>query len=95
MNSISLSENVQPLSEFRKRSAEFIQRIKEDKKPILLTQHGKSAAVLMDVAEFERITSKMELMENILEAEGQIKRGESYTLEEAKERLEKHMSRWE
>ncbi|MDZ7773443.1 MAG: type II toxin-antitoxin system Phd/YefM family antitoxin [Balneolaceae bacterium] len=95
MNTISLSEDVQPLSEFRKRSAEFIQRIKEDKQPILLTQHGKSAAVLMDVAEFERMTNKIQLLEEILEAEGQIKRGESYTLEEAKERLEKHKSKWE
>ena len=94
MNTISLSEDVQPLSEFRKRSAEFIQRIKEDKQPILLTQHGKSAAVLMDVSEFERMTDKIQLLEGILEAEGQIKRGESYTMEEAKERLEKHLSKW-
>lgn len=94
MNTISLTEDVQPLSEFRKRSAEFIKRIKDDRQPILLTQHGKSAAVLMDVSEFERMNQKIELLEGILEAKTQVERGETYTLEEARERLEKHLSKW-
>ena len=52
MNQISISKDIEPLSEFRKRSADFLKRIKEEKQPIVLTHHGKSAAVLMDVTEY-------------------------------------------
>lgn len=91
---ISLSDDVEPLSEFRKKSADFVKRLKKDKQPILLTQHGKSAAVLMDVSEYERVTRKMEMLEDLLEAKQQVEKGETYTLDEAKERIEKHLSKW-
>jgi len=94
MNTISISKDIEPLSEFRKRSAEFIKRLKKEKHPIVLTQHGKSAAVLIDVTEFERFTNRLELLEDLLEAKQQVEKGQTYTLEEAKERIENHISKW-
>jgi prevent-host-death family protein len=94
MNSISISKDIEPLSEFRKRSADFIKRLKKEKQPIVLTQHGKSAAVLMDVSEYERFSHKLELLEDLLEAKQQVERGQTYTIEEGRERIEKHLSKW-
>jgi hypothetical protein len=37
---------------------------------------------------------KLDLMEELMEAERQIARGEVYTHEEAKKRIEKHLARW-
>ncbi len=91
---ISISKDIEPLSEFRKKSADFVKRLKKDKQPIILTQHGKSAAVLMDVTEFERFTKKMEMLEDLLEAKQQVDQGKTYTMTEAKERIEKHLSKW-
>jgi len=91
---ISISKDVEPLSEFRKSSADFIKRLKKDKQPILLTQHGKSAAVLMDVAEYERVSKKLGLLEDLLEAKQQVEQGDTYTMEEAEERISKHLSKW-
>lgn len=91
---ISISKAIEPLSEFRKRSADFIKRLKEEKQPIILTQHGKSAAVLMDVSEYERQTKKMVLLEDLLEAKQQIEHGETYSMDEARKRIEKHLSKW-
>lgn len=91
---ISISKDIEPLSEFRKRSAEFIQRLKKEKQPIILTQHGKSAAVLMDVSEYERFTKKMEMLEDLLEAKQQVEQGKTYSMDEARERIEKHLSKW-
>ena len=65
---ISITNDIEPLSEFRKNSADFVKRLKREKQPIVLTQHGKSAAVLMDVSEYERVTKKMEMLEDLLEA---------------------------
>lgn len=91
---ISLTNNIEPLSEFRKRSADFIKRLKKDKQPIVLTQHGKSAAVLMEVSEFERFTKKMEMLEDLLEAKQQVEQGKTYTLDEARQRIDDHLSKW-
>lgn len=91
---ISLSKDIEPLSEFRKKSADFIQRLRKDKQPIVLTQHGKSAAVLLDVSEYERISNKIEMLEDLLEAKQQVEEGKTYTMEEARKRIENHLSKW-
>jgi prevent-host-death family protein len=91
---ISLTNDIEPLSEFRKRSADFVKRLKKDKQPIVLTQHGKRAAVLMDVSEYERFTKKMEMLEDLLEAKQQVEQGKTYSMDEAKKRIENHLSKW-
>lgn len=94
MNRISISKDIEPLSEFRKKSADFIKRLKKEKQPIVLTQHGKSAAVLMDVTEYERVAKKLELLEDLLEAKQQVEQGKTYTMDEARQRIETHLSKW-
>jgi len=91
---ISLSKDIEPLSEFRKKSADFVKRLKRDKQPIILTQHGKSAAVLLDVSEFEQLNKRMEMLEDLLEAKQQIELGKTYSMNQAKERIENHLSKW-
>lgn len=91
---ISLSKDIESLSDFRKKSADFIKCLKEEKQPIVLTQHGKSAAVLMDVSEYERVTRKIEMLEDLLEAKQQVEEGKTYTMEEARKRIDKHLSKW-
>ncbi|TNE74329.1 type II toxin-antitoxin system Phd/YefM family antitoxin [bacterium] len=44
---IALDQDIQPLSEFRKNAAEFIERIKTEKRSIILTQHGKVVPLLL------------------------------------------------
>lgn len=91
---ISISKDIEPLSEFRKKSADFVKRLKKEKQPIILTQHGKSAAVLMDVSEYERFSKKLEMLEDLLEAKQQVEQGKTYTMDQAKERIETHLSKW-
>lgn len=91
---ISLSNDIEPLSEFRKKSADFVKRLKKEKNPIVLTQHGKSAAVLLDVTEYERISKKMEMLEDLLEAKQQVEQGNTLNMKDAKKRIEDHLTKW-
>jgi len=91
---ISLSKDIEPLSEFRKSSAAFMKRLRHDKRPIILTQHGKSAAVLMDVSEFERITENAKLLDDLLKAKVQVEHGKIKTMDEAQERLDAYLTKW-
>jgi len=91
---IELDQDIQPLSEFRKHAADFINRIKSEKRSIVLTQHGKSAAVLVDVSEYQRMIDKIDLMEELIEAERQIARGEVVSNKEAKKQIKENLAKW-
>lgn len=91
---IDIDQDIQPLSEFRKHAADFIDRIKKQKRSIVLTQHGKSAAVLVDVSEYQRMIDKLDLMEELIEAERQIARGEVISHEDAKNRIKENLAKW-
>ncbi len=91
---IEIDRDIQPLSEFRKHAADFIERIKKQKRSIVLTQHGKSAAVLVDVSEYQSMVDKIDLMEELIEAERQIARGDVVSHEEAKKQIKENLGKW-
>lgn len=75
MHRIVLDEDIQPLSEFRSRMAFYFDKIKTSKRPLIITQNGKSSAVLLNVSEYEAMIDKIELLEDIKTAEKQIEDG--------------------
>ncbi len=93
-STISIDQDIQPLSEFRKNTASFIERLRKNKSTIVLTQHGKSAAVLINVSTYQNMIDKIELMEELMEAERQIMRGETVPHEEAKRELLANLDKW-
>jgi antitoxin YefM len=84
MGSIRFSEDVRPLSEFRANAAAFVEQVQTTHRPIVLTQRGRSAAVLLDVGEYERLVERVEVLDDIRVAEEQIARGEGIEHEKAK-----------
>jgi len=76
MPSIKPSQDVQPLSAFRANAAGFLDQIRETKRPLVLTQHGKSAAVLLDVEQYESLIEEVEVIRDIRQAKAELARGE-------------------
>jgi prevent-host-death family protein len=93
-STLSLEQDIRPLSEFRRNSAHFISSLKKTNRTIVLTQHGKSAAVLVDVASYQRMLDKMELMEELIEAERQISSGDVVSDAEAKRQILSSLDKW-
>ena len=58
---------------------------------MVLTQHGNSATVLVDVSEYQRMIDKIDLMEELIEAEQQIARGEVVSNGEAKKQIKEKL----
>ncbi|MEK6543920.1 MAG: type II toxin-antitoxin system Phd/YefM family antitoxin [Elusimicrobiota bacterium] len=52
---IQAREGIEPISDFRKDSASVLKRLKNNREPILLTQRGRSVAVLLDIETFEKM----------------------------------------
>lgn len=87
MSRIQLSQDIRPLSEFRANVASFIQQVHKTSRPLIITHHGKSTAVLLNVDEYEALLEKLELLQDIHEAEQQIAEGKTMSLAQARKRL--------
>lgn len=48
-------EGVKPISDFRKDSSRILKELREKQEPILLTQRGRSVAVLLDIGTYEQL----------------------------------------
>ena len=88
-----LSRDIQPLSEFRAHTAKFVRQVQETGRPLVLTQHGRGAAVLLDIAEYERLVERSELAEDVRTAEAQLERGEGVDHVAAKKAVLKRLSK--
>lgn len=93
MSRVRFDEDIQPLSEFRARVAGYIKQINETRRPLVITQHGKGVAVVIDVKEYEAMQEKIELLEEIRAAELELSNGNAITNEDAlrlmRERIDK------
>lgn len=69
---VRLSRDIRPLTEFRANAAGFIDQVRLTKKPVVLTQHGRGTAVLLDVESFEKLLDEIELLRDVLTAEEQV-----------------------
>jgi prevent-host-death family protein len=74
MTRLNLDEDVKPLSDFRSNVTACILQTRRTGRPLVITQHGKSAAVLLGVSEYEGLMQKMEVLEDIRQAESQLAR---------------------
>lgn len=59
---LNLETDIRPLSEFRADAAGFLERMRETRQALVLTQHGRSSAVILSVAEYQRLIDELELL---------------------------------
>ncbi len=87
MSRIHFDQDIQPLSEFRAGVASYIKQINETRRPLVITQRGKGVAVVLDVAEYEAMQEKIELLEEMRTAEAQLASGLGVSNEDARSQV--------
>lgn len=85
------SSDIRPLSEFRANMASFVDQVQDSGRPLVLTQNGRGAAVLISVDEFESIYDELDLLRDIRVAEDQIASGEGISNTKAKAELKRRL----
>lgn len=65
MGSINFEEDIRPLSEFRANTASMVKQVKKTGRPMVLTQHGKSTVVILDVGHYQSMVSSIELAKGV------------------------------
>ena len=87
MQRLKIDQDIKPLSEVRTGIARFIKQVHDTKRPLVITQHGKGVAVLLDVHEYEQIQEKLELLSDVQKSITQIEIGQGINHLDAKESL--------
>jgi len=75
MQRLKIDQDIRPMSEFRTGIASFLKQIHDTKRPLVITQHGKGVAVLLDVGEYEAMQEKIELLQDIQTSIAQLESG--------------------
>ena len=93
MQRLKINQDIKPLSEVRTGIANFIKQVHDTKRPVIITQHGKSVAVLLDAHEYETMQEKLELLTDIQISLSQIEHGDGVGHEDAKEKVLKRVQK--
>ena len=81
------TEDIQPLTVFRAKVASFVDQVRETRRPLYLTQHGKSAAVLLSTAEYEALVEELETLRDVQTSERELAEGRGVPHEQVAEEL--------
>jgi prevent-host-death family protein len=79
---MKLTEDIQSLTAFRANVAGFVDQVPHTGRPLVLTQHGRGAAVLLGAAQYEALMDELELLRDIQRSELQLEAGESVSHED-------------
>ncbi len=47
------------MTEFRANTSALLDQLRQTRRPVILTQHGRSAAVLLDVRDYEEMLDEL------------------------------------
>lgn len=67
MRAVRISEDIVPVSEFKAQAAECLRRIADSGQPLVITQNGKAAGVLLSPSEFDRLTEQARFVAAVTE----------------------------
>lgn len=82
---------LKPVTEIKRHATEIIDQLRADRVPVMITEHGKEAAILLDINTYKGMLHRLELLEVIAKGEQAFTEGRVSTHEDVKARLSK---RW-
>jgi len=73
--------NIIPITDLRQDAAGVLQRVRASREPIVITQRGRAAAVMVSAEEYERAEHDREILMLLARGEKEIKEGKGNDLE--------------
>jgi prevent-host-death family protein len=83
---------LKPVTDIKRHATEIIDQLRADRIPVLITEHGKEAAVMLDMATYNGMLQRLEVLEVIAKGEQAFSEGRSSAHAEVKARLAKRWS---
>ena len=92
LENIRLSEDIIPFTEFRRTLSSCFARTTGTHRPLIITQNGRAAKVLLDIADFDELKESLAVLDDIRISNEQIERGETKSNGEVFDRLMKDLA---
>lgn len=73
----------------KRQATRILREVREEKTPVLITEHGRPSAYIVDVDSFEKGRARVKLLEGLARGEEAIRSGRTLKQTEAKKRLKK------
>ncbi len=93
MQRLKIDQDIKPLSEVRTGIANYIKQVRDTKRPVIITQHGKGVAVLLDASEYEKMQDRLELLTDVQVSLGQLASGQGVPHDDAKNKILKRVKK--
>lgn len=65
MRPINISQNIVSLSVFKNKASKMLREVQSSHRPIVITQNGKAAAVLISPADFDLLTEQVRFVDAV------------------------------
>jgi prevent-host-death family protein len=65
MRPINISQNIVSLSDFKNKASKMLHEIQSSHRPLVITQNGKAAAVLISPSDFDLLTEQVRFVDAV------------------------------
>lgn len=73
--------NIVPITDLRQNATAIVKRVTKMRKPLIITQRGRAAAVMVSIEEYEHSRHEIELLRLLARGEKEIEAGKGYDLD--------------
>lgn len=80
---------VELVTSLKRQATKILAELHQSKEPVLITEHGKPSAYLIDVQDYEFMQQRMSILEGIAKGEKAIREDRTISNEQAKEQMSK------
>lgn len=80
---------VELVTALKRQATKILADLHDTKEPVLITEHGKPSAYLVDVADYEFMQNRLAILEGIAKGERALADGKVVSHKEAKDKMSK------
>ena len=80
---------IELVTTLKREATKILAELHDSKEPVLITEHGKPSAYLVDVNDYELTQNRLQLLEGLARGEMAILENRTYTQAEAKKKMNK------
>jgi len=80
---------VELVTNLKRQATKILADLRLSKQPVLITEHGRPSAYLVDVQDYEFMQRRLELLEGLSRGERAVLEGRTYSQSEARGKMSK------
>jgi len=80
---------IEVVTTLKRQATKLLRELHKSKEPILITEHGKPSAYLLDVDDYELMVNRMQILEGTAKGEQAIRDGKTMNMDQAREKMNK------